>query len=82
MGKSQESKTIAYQDILEIKAYLRELEMWHKVLHFMPHFLDAKIRRTPQEVKACAEMFEVVYQNFDTLITEADKYLNKFASGK
>lgn len=82
MEKSQGSNTIAYQDILKAKAYLFELKEWHEALHFMKHFLDSDARKNPQEMKACAEMFEVVYQNFDTLITETDEYLNKFTNRK
>ncbi|MFD1902003.1 hypothetical protein [Enterococcus termitis] len=75
MGKSQESKTIGYQDILELRTYLRELKTWHSTLHFMPYFLDANVKRRPQEIQACAEMFEVVYQTLDTLIASADEHL-------
>lgn len=77
MGKSQESNTITYQEILAVTATLRELKSWHETLHFMCHFLDGKKTRTSEEMQACAEMFEVVYQNFDTLITSANKQLNK-----
>jgi hypothetical protein len=77
MGKSQESKTIGYQDILDVKTYLYELKEWHEALHFMRHFLDGKKTRTSGEMQACAEMFEVVYQHFDILITSATKQLDK-----
>ncbi|MGX7244505.1 hypothetical protein ACWOC1_06615 [Enterococcus quebecensis] len=76
MGKSQESKTIAYQDILKAKSYLLELKEWHEALHFMTHFLEGKVRRNPQEMNACAEMFEVVYQNFDVLLFDIGEILN------
>ncbi|MBO0472231.1 hypothetical protein JZO86_00705 [Enterococcus ureasiticus] len=82
MRKSQEANTITYQNILDVKAYLYELKEWQEALHFMTHFLEGKVRRNPQEMKACAEMFEVVYQNFDTLITETDEYLTKFTNRK
>ncbi|OTN89355.1 hypothetical protein A5819_001847 [Enterococcus sp. 7E2_DIV0204] len=77
MGKSQESNTIAYQEILAIKASLRELKSWHEALHFMRHFLDGKKIRTSEEMQACAEMFEVVYQKFGALLTESEVSLRK-----
>jgi len=82
MVQSQELNTITYQNILDIKTYLYELKEWHEALHFMTHFLEGKVRRNPQEMNACAEIFEVVYQNFDTLITETDEYLDKCTNRK
>ncbi|MGX7151135.1 hypothetical protein [Enterococcus ureasiticus] len=82
MEKSQKSKTIAYQEILALGTNLRELKTWHGVLHFMPYFLDAKIKRTPQEIQACAEIFDVVFQTLDTLITSADEHLTTLVKAK
>lgn len=82
MGKSQKSKSIAYQDILVVKAYLYELKEWHEALHFMTHFLEDKVRRNPQEIKACAEMFEVVYLNFGALITSTNEQLDNLVKEK
>lgn len=76
MGKSQESNTIAYQEILAIKASLRELKSWHEAF-FMRHFLDGKKTKTSEEMQACAEMFEVVYQKFGALLTESEVSLRK-----
>ncbi|WP_348921872.1 hypothetical protein [Enterococcus rotai] len=82
MGKSQESNTITYQEILAVKATLRELKSWHEALHFMRHFLDGKKTRTSGEMQACAEMFEVVYQKFGTLLSETEGPLSKLLQSK
>ena len=82
MGKSQESNTITYQEILAVKATLRELKSWHETLHFMRHFLDGKQTRTSSEIQACSEIFEVVYQNFGALLTKTEVSLNKIVKSK
>lgn len=82
MEKSQESKTIAYQDILAARASLHELKSWHEALHFMQHFLDPNVQRTPQVIKACSEMFEVIYQHFGTLLAETEANLDTCTKAK
>jgi hypothetical protein len=76
MEKPQKLNTIAYQHLLEINADLLELKEWHEALHFMNQFLDSGSKKNPNEIRACAELFDVVYQNFDTLLVDAGKRLN------
>ncbi|MGM0217500.1 hypothetical protein [Enterococcus sp. AZ126] len=77
MGKAQDLKSVSCQDILATRACLKDMKDLYEALHFMNHFLDSKVMRELQEMKACGEIFEVVYQNFGELLLEIEESLSK-----